>query len=232
MGILEPKGEFVLLNLADGRPIAELKLKAQPYLAELTLMAWENQYLVLAHDSYQDPNAPQMRPMQPLGTPTKQILKGRLYAIDRSGKLVWPEPVEIKDQQFLTNQPRGLPILFFASQRFEQKQKSPGRALLTVLGIDKRFGRAVYSNEFPRPSGILNVVGNMENKTVNLMMQTQTVTLTFTDKPYQTPEQQRQAAKAKQPQGNAARALLKSLEKTMGQMFGLPGEDSLEDEEP
>ncbi len=63
IGILEPKGEFVLLNLPDGRPIAELNLKAQPYLAELTLIAWENQYLVLAHDSYQDPNAPQLRPV-------------------------------------------------------------------------------------------------------------------------------------------------------------------------
>ena len=68
IGILEPKGEFVLLNLADGRPIAELNLKAQPYLAELTLIASDNQYLVLAHDSYQDPNAPQLRPSQPFGT--------------------------------------------------------------------------------------------------------------------------------------------------------------------
>ncbi len=160
IGILEPKGEFVLLNLADGRPIAELNLKAQPYLAELTLMAWENQYLVLAHDSYQDPNAPQLRPLQPLGTPSKQILKGRLYAIDRSGKLVWPEPVEIKDQQLLTKPTaRTCPYCCFACQRFEQKQNSPGRALLTVLGIDKRSGRAVYSNEFPRPSGIFNVAG-------------------------------------------------------------------------
>ena len=64
------------------------------------------------------------------------------------------------------------------------------------------------------------------------MMQTQTVTLTFTDKPYQSPEQQSQAAKAKQPRGNATQALLKSLEKTMGRMFGLPGEDSLDEEEP
>jgi outer membrane protein assembly factor BamB/DNA-binding SARP family transcriptional activator len=230
IGVLEPKGEFVLLNLADGRPIAELNLKAQPYLADLTLIASENQYLVLAHDSYQDPNAHQLRQLQPFGS--KQVLKGRLYAIDQSGKLAWPEPVEIKDQQLLTSQPRGLPILLFACQRFEQKPNSPGRTLLTVLGIDKRSGQAVYSNELSRPSGILNVVGNAENKTVNLMMQTQTVTLTFTDKPFQPPEQQSQAAKAKQPQGNAARALLKSLEKTMGQMFGLPGEDSLDDEEP
>ena len=79
---------------------------------------------------------------------------------------------------------------------------------------------------------MFNIVGNAENKTVNLLMQTQTVTLTFTDKPFQSPEQQSQAAKAKQPQGNTARALLNSLEKTMGQMFGLPGEGSLDDEEP
>ncbi|MGA2799389.1 MAG: hypothetical protein ABSE63_17540, partial [Thermoguttaceae bacterium] len=230
IGILEPKGDFVLLNMADGRPIADLNLKAQPYMAELTLIASENQCLVLVHDSYQDPNARQLRQMQPFGS--KQVLKGRLYAIDRSGKLAWPEPVEIKDQQLLTSQPWGLPVLLFACQRFEQKQNSTSRTSLTVLGIDKRSGRAVYSNDYSGPSGVFNVVGNAENKTVNLMMQSQTVTLTFTDKPYQSPEQQNQAAKAKQPQRNAAQALLKSLQKTMGQMFGLPGEDSLDDEEP
>lgn len=64
------------------------------------------------------------------------------------------------------------------------------------------------------------------------MMQYQTITLTFTDKPPQSPDKQAEAANAKQPRGNTSRALLKSLEKTMGQMFGLPPEDSFDDEEP
>ena len=232
IGVLEPKGSFVLLNLADGRPIAELDLKEQPHLSELTLMAWGDQYLVLAHDSYLEPNAPQ-RPVQPVGGPSKQVLRGRLYAIGRDGKLLWPEPVEIKEQQLLTSQPQDLPLLLFACQRFELKQNSPSRAVLSVLGVDKRSGRVVYKNDFPRPSGFFNATGNAENKTVNLTMQYQTVTLTFTDKPPLPPEQQAEAAKnAQQPRANASRALLKSLEKTMGQMLGLPQDDSLDDEEP
>jgi outer membrane protein assembly factor BamB/tetratricopeptide (TPR) repeat protein len=232
IGVLEPKGSFVLLNLADGRPIAELDLKGQPHLSELTLMAWGDQFLVLAHDSYQEANAPP-RPLQPVGGSSKQVLKGRLYAIGRDGKLLWPEPVEIKEQQLPTGQPQGLPILLFACQRFELKQNSPGRAVLSVLGIDKRSGRVAYKNDFPRPSGFFNVLGNAEDKTVNLTMQYQTVTLTFTDKPPLPPEKQEEAAKnAQQPRANASRALLKSLEKTMGQMLGLPQDDSLDDEEP
>lgn len=228
IGILEPKGEvgeFVLLNLADGRTVAEVKLKPEPDLTDLTVIASEDRFLVLTHESPQDHNAPQLRALQQFGTPSKQIIKGRLYAIDQTGKLLWPEPVEIENQQLLTRQPPGLPILLFSCQKYEQKQNSPGRTKLSILAIDKRSGRTVYKDDLTKPSGIFSIVGNEEKKTVNLMMQNQTITLTFTDK-------QAELTKAKKPQGNTFRALFKSLEKTTDQLFGLPVDDSLEEEEP
>jgi len=232
IGILEPDGKFVLLNLADGRVITEVKLKPEPNLAELTVIALEDQYLVLTHASYQGPNAPQMRPSQPLqGAVAKLVLQGRLYCIDQSGKLMWPEPVEIKDQHLLTSQPPGLPVLLFACQTFEQKPNSPSRSLLSILAIDKRTGRRAYGQDIPNQPGIMNIVGNEEKKTVDLLMARQTVTLTFTDKPPPPPEKAAEEKKAEQPQGNTSRALFKSLEKTMDQLFGLPVDDSLEEEE-
>jgi outer membrane protein assembly factor BamB len=229
IGVLEPDGKFVLLNLADGRTIAEINLKPEPYLGDIMLIAYEDRFLLLTSDSYQDPSAPQLRPLQPFGIPSKLISKGRLYAIDGSGKLLWPEPVVIENQQLLTGQGRALPILLF-SRRFSQKQNSSGRNL-SLLAIDKRTGRTVYNSDLSKPIGFFNIVGNSEKKTVNLTMQYQTVTLTFTDNPPRPPDKQARAENAKQPRVNTSRALLKSLEKTMGQMFGLPAEDSLDEEE-
>jgi hypothetical protein len=135
----------------------------------------------------------------------------------------------IENQQLLTGQGRALPILLF-SRRFSQKQNSSGRNL-SLLAIDKRTGRTVYNSDLSKPIGFFNIVGNSEKKTVNLTMQYQTVTLTFTDNPPRPPDKQARAENAKQPRVNTSRALLKSLEKTMGQMFGLPAEDSLDEEE-
>ena len=233
IGVLEPDGEFVLLNLADGRIIVRATLKAEPNLAELTVLADADRYMVLTHDRYQGPNASQLHPSQPLlGTPSKPILRGRLYGIDQNGKLLWPEPVEIKDQQLLTGQPSGLPILLFACQRYEQKQKSTTvHPQLSILAIDKRTGRTVYNPPSSKPSGIFNVVGNAEKKTINLMMQNQTVALTFTDNPPPPPDKPAELRKNEQPTGNTSRALFKSLEKTIDQLFGLPEEDYYDEEE-
>jgi hypothetical protein len=228
IGVLEPDGKFVMLNLADGRTVAEINLKPEPYLAEITLFASEDRYLLLTNTS---PVALPPGPLQQSGIPSKLISKGRLYAIDGSGKLIWPEPVAIENQQLFTSQPRDLPILLFVRQKNKQKENSSGRAL-SILAIDKRSGRTVYNSDLSKPIGSFNIVGNAEKKNVNLMMQYQTVTLTFTDNPPRPPDKQVQAANAKQPRVNTSQALLKSLEKTMGQMFGLPAEDSLDEEEP
>ena len=116
IGVLEPGGEFVLLNLTDGREIANVKLQAESNLSELTVIPSDDRYMVLTNASHSGANQ-QVRPLQPLfGVVSKPILRGKLYGIDQKGQLMWPEPIEIKDQYLLTNQPSGLPVLVFACQ--------------------------------------------------------------------------------------------------------------------
>ena len=70
----------------------------------------------------------QIRPLQPMGIVSKPILQGRLYGIDKSGKLIWPEPVEIKDQHLLTSQPPGIAGAFVCMPELRSKAKYPGTA--------------------------------------------------------------------------------------------------------
>ncbi len=204
IGILEPGGEFVLLNLADGRVIAQVKLNPEPDLADLTVIAWEDRYLLLTHQSYQRSNAQQLHLSQPLmGAPSKPILRGRLYSIDQNGKLLWPDAVEIKDQQLLTGQPSGLPVILFACQKYEQKENAPVRPQLSILAVDKRTGRTVYSGDFSNQPGVLNIAGNAEKKSVDLLMSRKTVTLTFTDKPPPPPGKEAAEKKAEKPHEHA-----------------------------
>lgn len=229
IGVMEPTGEFVLLNLADGRAIAELKLKPDPYLGEIILLAFGDRFLLLSNDIYRDSDASQMSVLQLYGISAKQIHKGRLYSIDRGGKLLWPEPAAIENHYLLTNQSRGLPVLLFM-RRSSQRQNSSGR-ILSILAVDKRTGRTVYDSDLSKPIGFFNALGDAEKKTVSLMMQGQTVTLTFTDNPPRPLEKKAEDAN-KKPRVNTSKALLNSLEKTMGRMFGLPEEDSFDEEEP
>lgn len=88
IGILEPSGQFTLLSLLDGRTLAEAKLKAETNLIDVTVIECDDRYLVLAN-SHQGGNVSMNIPTQPLpGSMPKPILNGRLYAIDKSGKLV------------------------------------------------------------------------------------------------------------------------------------------------
>jgi outer membrane protein assembly factor BamB len=231
IGIMEPGGDFTnftLLNLADGRSIAQVKLKPEQNMVQATVIAFEDHYLALTYNSFQS-NVPQIRSIQQMmGVPSKQILQGRLYAIDKEGKLMWPEPVEIKDQQYPMNQPSGWPVIVFASQIYEQKPNVSPRNQLSILAVDKRSGRTVYSGAYSN-QGVINIAANAEKKTVDLLMSRKTVTLTFTDKPPRPKDKSTEEKKMDLPKESSPRALLKSLEKSIDQYFRLPADDESND---
>jgi outer membrane protein assembly factor BamB len=231
IAVLQPDGELLLLNLLDGRVIAQAKLQAEANLLELTVIEADDQYLILTHSAQQESNGAPPRPTQPLpGTGSKPVVNGRLYALARNDKLLWPAPLEIHDQQLLDNQPRGLPVLIFACFFQEYGRNNSGGIKLSILAVDKRSGRIVYDKNISHPVGVFNIVGNPENKTVDLVLQRRTITLTFTDKPLPPPGKEDEKIDSQQPRVNAYRALLKSLEKSMEQMFGLKGTDDFEED--
>jgi hypothetical protein len=185
VAVMEPDGRCVLISLPDGRTIADIKLHAQPSLGEVSLFESGDQYFLLAYGVSEEdrltitsgfglPGAP--RPLA--GNVSTHVEQGRLYAFDRQWKLSWPSPVEIKDQFLLARQPSRLPVLTFACLVSDEKAGTK----TSVLCVDKRNGRALYKG-LENLTGIFRVVGDAEKKTVDLIMQQNTVTLKFADEP-------------------------------------------------
>jgi len=213
VGVMEPGGRFVLVSLPDGRTIADLKLEAEPSLNGISLDVGD-QYLLLAHSSQGEANAPQFQPMP--GGLYMPIHRGRLYAIDRQGKLQWPAPVAIKNQFLVTNQPSGLPVVTFACQTYQQRPNGQSRYKASVLCIDKRNGRTAFQKTFDNPTGLFEVTGDAAKKTVALTMQQNTVTLTFTDKPIPPPSAADATSGKPSPADKTIRALWDSVQKILG----------------
>jgi hypothetical protein len=211
VGVMEPTGRFVLISLPDGRTIADVKLEAETSFNDVMVLASGDQYFVLTRSSRGESN---IQPMP--GAPYDPIHKGRLYAIDRQGKLQWPAPVVIKNQYLMSDQPADLPVLTFACQSYEHKPNGQSLYRASVLCIDKRNGQTVFKKKFDNTSGIFDVSGDPAKKTVDLTMQQNTVTLTFTEKPVAPPA----AAKAKtdksSPGDKAVRAIWDSIQKVIG----------------
>ncbi len=185
VGVMEPDGHFVLVELPSGRTIADLKLDADD-LQEITVIRSGDQYLLLTHGNVEQSGFNRF-PAQPVGNlASYNIQRGRLYAIDLQGKLMWPKPVEVRNRWYPLGQPEGLPMVVFAHQQFEQRNPAMGMwtSKTHILCIDKRTGQTLYRNDDTlKQTYLLDIVGNPERKTVELRMQNETVALTFTDKP-------------------------------------------------
>ncbi len=213
LGVMEPDGHFVLVDLANGRSLADLKLAADENLADILVVRSGSQYLLLTHSDKPRKDNANTNTQQLPGTQSYAIPQGQVYSFDRQGKLLWLDPVTIEDQQFLLGQPERLPVVVFACQQYGQRANGQQWMKTSVLCLDKRSGRVLYRGDTPRTTGCLDIVGDPEKKTVELRMQMDTVTLTFTDKPL--PAAAKPAAGTATPKrSKLSDALWKALDKS------------------
>ncbi|MEN6459241.1 MAG: PQQ-binding-like beta-propeller repeat protein [Thermoguttaceae bacterium] len=206
VGVLEPSGRFVLVSLPEGRTIADIKLQAEPTLQDIAVFHDGDRYFLLTRGGSALGPSPMLQPMpQAFSGSYNPIYRGRLYAFDEHGKLAWPEPVTITNQLFWTNQPPQLPILIFGCQLHEQAANGQGQWKPTVLCIDKRTGKTAYSGQFKNMIGFFGVRCDPAQKTIDIIVQQDTVTLKFTNKTTtkpaadEKPLEQKPAEKRKSP---------------------------------
>ena len=182
VGVMQPDGRFVLKDLPDGRTLVDAQLEPEPTLIDITLLADGDGFFLLTRASPGRGNSP--KPIQQIsGCDPKPIYQGRLYAFDEQGKLRWPRPAIIESQFLLLDQPARLPLLSFACQAYQRNPNGTGQQKMSLMLIDKRNGRVAYKAAFINNMGLLDIVGDIENKTVDLVTQRKTVRLTFTDQP-------------------------------------------------
>ena len=219
VGVMQPDdGRFMLKSLPDGQTLIDVKLEPEPTLIDITLLADDDQYYLLTRGSIGRGISPKHIQSLPNCDP-KPIIQGRLYAFDKQGKLRWPRPAIIESQFLLLNQPARLPLLSFACQTYEQDRDGTSRQIMSLMSIDKRNGRVAYKAAFTNNIGLLDVVGHVENNTVDLVTQQKTVRLTFTDQPLPPISDTEYQPAHALPESGGLHGLWRSAEKMLGRIL-------------
>jgi outer membrane protein assembly factor BamB/tetratricopeptide (TPR) repeat protein len=195
VAVLQSDGEFSLLNMADGKRLVSEQLKPEENLQGIFVIRGEHQDLLIAN--HETPGSGRSLPAgrnpnfqgpatiePPLGDQSCPLVSGHVYAFDRaSGKLQWPGPASIEHQGLLLSQPTEVPALTFARTLRWQGVTTGQPVQGSILCLDKRTGQLLFENDELPPLGSVETIGNLADKTVTLLAQSQLVVLTFTDMP-------------------------------------------------
>ena len=113
IGVLEPTGRFLLLELAGGRMIADASLPSGDATGIHVIRSGDQYLLSVMKNRRLKPGV--FVPAALPGTQTLGLPSGRLYAIDGKGKLMWPRPCGDRGRIFVA-EPAGTD----SSDRFRQ----------------------------------------------------------------------------------------------------------------
>ncbi|NLE36428.1 MAG: hypothetical protein GX621_00215, partial [Pirellulaceae bacterium] len=186
IGVMEPKGRFVLISLRDGQTRVEAQLEPEPTLSEIVLFQLGGSHILVTNGQVHSAGQPNVVfGRQILGASSKTIQKGRVHGFGRSGERLWPDKpqgVSVANQQLLLEQPGWLPILTFAGQRYDQNNREM-RWITSVVMIDLRNGRKLIEKEYQAKVPQFRLEGHPEDRAVECAMFGESIRLTFTDKP-------------------------------------------------
>jgi outer membrane protein assembly factor BamB len=199
LGIVDPKGQFTLISLVDGKSLVDCEIEAEPRLSEIYLLGSRERVLLFTNRAWahgQDGISVQAVP----GVLNNPLLNGMAYAFDRkTGQKLWQAPI---DKQGLTlDQPRELPVLVFASRVYE-RQAAQGNVntqpYTSVMCLDKRTGKVAYQEKMAGHIGIFEIDSRPEERIVELKLLRHSVRMKFTDEPIP-PEEEAAADAAEKP---------------------------------
>jgi len=223
VGIFEPAGKFVLVDLADGRKIIEAELGPQEGMSDLQVLRSPGQTLVVVNGADRRNRAGrQYYGLQ--GVPSVHVGRAKIYAFDAQGKPLWKEPVVVQNQYLVLSQPPHLPALIFACGIQERRLTTMGSPKVSILAVDKRTGQVVQPKETFEGLSHFRLAGDPEKKAIEIHLQREVVTLRFTDQPWEPP-----AAKAKEKSPpTPTSALMKALRRAAERGLNLPLEEEEE----
>jgi outer membrane protein assembly factor BamB len=184
LGVVDPKGRFVAIDLADGHFVVDSPIEAESALLDIYLLASRNRLLLFTNrpwPSNQDGVSVQAVP----GMLNNPLLTGMAYGFDRqSGKLLWQTKIE--KQGLTLDQPRELPVLVFASRIYE-RQGGQGpvntEPYTSVMCLDKRTGAIAYQERIKGHIGMFEVAAEPDERIVALKLLRHTVRMKFTEEP-------------------------------------------------
>jgi len=151
LAVMEPSGDFTILNLADGDVDFRTRLpEPLPPLgfARLSVQPWLDRYLVFAGAPHEGDVGAEVSPLQHLmlSSAGAAVMTGKLWAVARTdGQPLWPVPAVIEQHCLHTAQPPDLPVLTFC--RLLAGRGDRQKASLSLLVLDKRTGHAVLEDD-------------------------------------------------------------------------------------
>jgi len=155
LAVLEPSGQFTLLDIATATARFRIRLPEMPAgLQQLQVMPWQDRLLVIAGRRETAEEQQQFQKLGGVGALPQMIASeepqapftGTIWAIGREdGEPLWPVPATFVRHVIQQRQPTGLPVLLFA------RQLTPGRDAdrprLSLLCLDKRTGHALLVDD-------------------------------------------------------------------------------------
>lgn len=231
VAVFEPGGRFALIDIASGRHRVDAKLQPESALADIFVLPSPDGYVLVTCGAERDERG--LRRTYALhGLASAQVSRGKVYAFDRHGKSRWPHPVKVEDQFLLLSQPKRLPVITFACTAQVRKPDGTSQQSTAILCIDRHTGRVLVREDFPSGTMVFQLAGDPEKKTVQLRLQRDTISMTFTGKPItaQSPAEgtvKDTAAKARnkpKPRG-LFEALQRAAQGTLEKTFGTPSRE-------
>ncbi|MCA9266676.1 MAG: PQQ-binding-like beta-propeller repeat protein, partial [Planctomycetales bacterium] len=154
LGVLQPNGKFVVLNLEDGSAVIQTQVEPEPDLLHIQCLRSRDQYLLLTDRERKNQAGENVmtRASYPKQFGVDRFLTGNVYALDRTtGELSWSRPANIDGYYFPSKQPVGMPVLFFYRMRSERRPTSRGTTNHTdILVLDRRNGQLLLQDSQPK----------------------------------------------------------------------------------
>lgn len=242
VAVFEPGGRFTVVEVASGRFRVDAKLQPENALADIHVLRSPDGYVLVTSGAERDERG--LRRSYALhGMSAAQVSRGNVYAFDSQGKPLWPNPVKVEDQFLLLAQPKRLPVITFACTAQIRKPDGTSQHNTAILCIDRQTGRVLVREDIPGGTGAFQLTGDPQKKTVQLRLQRDAITMTFTGKPIsaQSPaegavrDRAAEARKKPKPRGlleAIQRAAQGTWEKTFGAPFREDAEAREEDRTP
>jgi hypothetical protein len=155
LAVVEPGGTLTVIDPSAARTVLRTKLPEMPAsMSQLVVIPWQDRLLVFVGRPETDDERKQLEnvgmiaslPQMSSGRESSQPATGSIWAVDRvTGDMLWPVPATILRHCLHRNQPSELPVLLFVRQI--QPTRGGERPRLSVLGLDKRTGHAIYTDD-------------------------------------------------------------------------------------
>ena len=221
VGVFESKGHFTLVNLADGRKLIDHAMPPEEMIADLYINRSAERTLVAAIGM--ERSAPGQQAFRLPGVLALSVPRAKIYAFDAQGKPFWKEPVTVRNQFLLRNQPPRLPALIFGCGVQEQRANAMLQPRVAIVAVDKRTGQVAQAKERFDGAAYFHLEGNPEKKNIDIRLQRQTISLNFTDKPI--------PAKPQAPPKSSTAKPLSALMNALRRATGLPWLGQSEEED-